>query len=110
MLKNTLLKTATSNWGPSFTLKMSDPVVIIRFSLNVAILAVVVVSVFMLIWNGFKFAISGGKQDKVDEAKKGILYALIGIAVAVAAYVVVAVLFKFLTGVPLDQAFKFVNF
>ncbi len=112
ILITTLQDSARGNslvdWGPSFTLKMRDPVSVIRFALNLAIVSVIIVAVFMLIFSGFKFAISGGKQDKIDEAKRGMLYAVLGIVVAVSAYVIVAVLFKFLTGVSIEEAFRFI--
>lgn len=39
-------------------------------------------SVIMLIFGGFKYAVSGGDAKKVTDAKNTILYALIGLVVA----------------------------
>jgi len=99
--------TPRPGWAPDIELKWRDPLQLVRLALNIAILAVIVVSVFMIVWSGFKLAISSGKQDKIDEAKKAILYSFLGIGVAIAAYVAVAIIFKFLTGVDLAHAFNF---
>lgn len=47
------------------------------------------VAVIMLILGGIKYVTSGGAQDKVTSAKNTIMYAIIGIVVAVLAYAVV---------------------
>lgn len=52
------------------------------------------VSVIMLIVGGIRYTISGGDQGSVQAAKNTILYAIVGIVVAILAYAVVA----FVTG------------
>lgn len=47
------------------------------------------VSVIMLIIGGIRYVLSGGEQAKVAEAKNTILYAVIGVVVAILAYAVV---------------------
>ncbi len=47
------------------------------------------VAVIMLIYGGVKYVLSGGAQDKVAEAKNTILYAIVGIVVAILAFAVV---------------------
>jgi hypothetical protein len=47
------------------------------------------ISVIMLIIGGIRYVLSGGEQAKVAEAKNTILYAVIGVVVAILAYAVV---------------------
>ncbi len=48
-----------------------------------------VASVIMIIINGFKFVMSNGNAESVSSAKSGILYAIIGIVVALSAQAIV---------------------
>ena len=48
-----------------------------------------VISVIMLIYGGLKYALSGGDSKKVTDAKNTILYALIGLIIAVLSYAIV---------------------
>ena len=43
----------------------------------------------MLIFGGFRYVISGGDASKVQDAKNTVLYALVGIIVAILAYAAV---------------------
>ena len=47
------------------------------------------ISVIMLVYGGFRYATSGGNQDSVNAAKNTILYAVVGIVVALIAFAVV---------------------
>lgn len=47
------------------------------------------ISVIMLIIGGVRYVLSGGESAKVSEAKNTILYAVIGVVVAILAYAVV---------------------
>ena len=51
--------------------------------------AVGIISVLMLIWGGIRYVISGGDSKKVTDAKNTILYAIIGLIVALLAYAIV---------------------
>lgn len=51
--------------------------------------AVGIVSVIMLIYGGFRYIMSGGDSKKVTDAKNTILYAIIGLIIAVLAYAIV---------------------
>jgi small-conductance mechanosensitive channel len=55
-----------------------------------------IVSVFMVIFGGFRFVTSGGDSNAVSSARSTIFYALIGLVVAVLAQVLIHyVLYKF---------------
>lgn len=56
---------------------------------NVMLFVIGAISVIMIIIGGIRYVISGGKQDAVTGAKDTILYAIIGIVVALLAYAVV---------------------
>jgi hypothetical protein len=72
-----------------------------RTVINVLSLIVGAVAVIMLIFGGFRYVTSGGKQESVTAAKNTIIYALIGLViVAVAQIVVQFVLTKTTTAIP----------
>jgi len=52
------------------------------------------ISVIIIIWAGTKYTLSGGDPAKTAEAKNQIIYAAIGIAIAVSA----AAILNFVTG------------
>lgn len=56
---------------------------------NILLFLVGAVSVIMLIFGGIKYVTSGGAQDQVTSAKNTIMYAIIGIIVALLAFAVV---------------------
>jgi hypothetical protein len=47
------------------------------------------VSVLMLIYGGIRYTISGGDQSSVTAAKNTIIYAIVGVIVAIMAYAIV---------------------
>jgi hypothetical protein len=53
------------------------------------LLAVGVISVFMLIYGGLRYITSGGDSKKVTDAKNTILYAIVGLIVAILAFAIV---------------------
>ena len=55
---------------------------------NVLILAVGVISIIMIIIGGFRYALSGGDSKNTTAAKDTILYAIIGLVVALLAYTI----------------------
>ncbi len=66
---------------------------IIRAVINILSVIIGVVAVIMIIVNGFKLIMSGGDSNAISGAKKGIIYALIGLAVvALAQFIVWVVL------------------
>ena len=56
---------------------------------NTALAIVGLIAVFMLIFGGIRYIISGGDQKKVTDAKNTILYAIIGLIIALLAYAIV---------------------
>ena len=56
---------------------------------NTALFAIGIISVAMLIWGGLRYITSGGDSKKVTDAKNTILYAIIGLLVAILSYAIV---------------------
>jgi hypothetical protein len=56
---------------------------------NIALYVIGAVSVLMLIYGGIRYTISGGDTAAVTAAKNTILYAIIGIVIALLAYAIV---------------------
>ena len=54
-----------------------------------ALMVIGLVSVFMLIYGGLRYITSGGDAKKVTEAKNTILYALIGLVIAILSFAIV---------------------
>ena len=66
-----------------------DPGGLVTTIVNWALWFVGVLSVIMLIWGGIRYATSAGDSNKVTAAKNTILYAVIGLVVAIFAYAIV---------------------
>lgn len=56
---------------------------------NVALFLIGAISVLMLIYGGIRYTLSAGKSEEVTKAKDTIMYAIIGIIVAILAYAIV---------------------
>lgn len=67
---------------------------------NILLFLIGAVSVIMLIYGGIRYTISGGDSTAVTSAKNTILYAVVGIVVAVLAFAVVNFVIKGLTTTP----------
>lgn len=67
----------------------SDLVENIRVITNTMLFAIGVVAVIMLVVGGFRYIFSGGNSTNTTAAKDTILYAVIGIVVALLAYAIV---------------------
>ena len=57
--------------------------------INTALFVIGAIAVLMLIYGGIRYTISGGQTQAVTDAKNTILYAIIGIVVALLAYAIV---------------------
>lgn len=86
---------AVGGSNSSATLQVDDIVLAI---VNWLLFAVGVISVIMLIVGGIKYATSAGDSNKVTSAKNTIMYAIIGLAVAVLAFAIVGFVVNTLNG------------
>lgn len=57
--------------------------------INLMLFIVGILAIVFLIFGGIRYVISGGDKSKVDAAKNTILYAIVGLVVAILGYAVV---------------------
>lgn len=76
----------------------TDLQTVIQNVIRVLLFIVGVAAVIMLIVGAIRYAVSAGDQQAVANAKNTILYAIIGVIVAVLAWVAVDYVFRVLTG------------
>ena len=67
----------------------SDPQALVKQFVNIFLFAVGALSVIMLIWGGIRYTTSAGDSNKVQAAKNTVLYAIVGLVVAILAYAIV---------------------
>jgi ABC-type Fe3+ transport system permease subunit len=79
----------TGATGQSNAAAGADVKTIIKNVVNALLFLIGALSVVMLIWGGIRYTTSAGNQNSVTAAKNTILYAIIGLAVAVFAYAIV---------------------
>ena len=58
-------------------------------AINLALGALGAIAVLIIVIAGFQFALSQGNQEKTKKARQTILYAVVGLVVAIAAYAIV---------------------
>ncbi len=56
---------------------------------NTILYAVGIISVVMLIYGGLRYVVSGGDSKKVTDAKNTIMYAIIGLIIAILSFAIV---------------------
>ena len=66
-----------------------DQTAIIPRAINLMLFAVGVLAIFMLIYGGLRYVLSAGDAGRVKDAKNTILYAIIGLVVAILGYAIV---------------------
>lgn len=67
----------------------ADPESIVQKVVNIILFVLGVLAVIMIIVGGFRYVTSGGDSNKLTSAKNTILYAVIGLIVALFAYAIV---------------------
>ena len=71
---------------------------LIQKIINITLYAIGVLSVIMLIFGGLRYVISGGQKEAVTAAKNTILYAVVGLLIAVFAYAFIHFILQFILG------------
>ena len=66
--------------------------------INMMLFAVGILSVVMLIYGGLRYILSNGDSKKVDAAKNTILYAIVGLIIALLAYAIINFIIGLFTG------------
>ncbi len=75
---------------------------LIRNVINILLWAIGIVSVIMIIIGGIRYATSNGDSNQVTAAKNTIMYAVIGLVIAIFAYAIVYFVFDQITAPPAD--------
>ena len=63
---------------------------IVSRAINLFLYIIGVISVIMLIYGGFQYITSAGNAEKVKNAKNTILYAIVGLLIAIFAYAIIS--------------------
>ena len=77
---------------------------LIRNVINILLWAIGIVSVIMIIIGGIRYATSNGDSNQVTAAKNTIMYAVIGLVIAIFAYAIVNFVFVQITATPAADA------
>ena len=85
----TLTNGVNSAKGEGVSETASDPQTLVKQFVNIFLFAVGALSVIMLIWGGIRYTTSAGDSNKVQAAKNTVLYAIVGLVVAILAYAIV---------------------
>ncbi len=85
----TLTNGVNSARGEGVSETASDPQTLVKQFVNIFLFAVGALSVIMLIWGGIRYTTSAGDSNKVTAAKNTVLYAIVGLVVAILAYAIV---------------------
>lgn len=73
-------------------IRYQAPIELLRGFIRVAFLGAGIATLFVLIWGGFKFILSGGDEEKSESAKRTIISGLVGFAIVVLTPLVVNLL------------------
>ena len=77
---------------------------LIKKVVNLLLWAIGIVSVIMIIIGGIRYATSNGDSNQVTAAKNTIMYAVIGLVIAIFAYAIVYFVFDQITAPPAADA------
>lgn len=61
---------------------------IISWSLNILLITGILAALFFLLWGGITWITSGGDREKLDKARRTIIYAIIGLTVVLLSFVI----------------------
>lgn len=68
--------------------EVGDANALVKNIVNIILWVVGILSVVMLIWGGIRYITSAGDTNKVTSAKNTIMYAVIGLVIAILAYAI----------------------
>lgn len=90
-------------WSDNLNLGSLDPRLIAGNLIGTFISYLGIIVVLIVIWAGFKWMVSGGKEEKVKDAKMTLINMILGLAVILSAYSIVNFVIKSISnanGVP----------
>lgn len=69
--------------------------VILGTAISFVLVISVIIALFFLIWNGIRWIASGGDKQKVENARSGIIAAIIGLVIAFSAFLILSFALSF---------------
>lgn len=81
-----LIKQGAESTGQKDTRPVSD---IIKTIINTMLFIIGVMAVIMIIWGGIRYVLSAGNSAALTSAKNTIVYSIIGLIIAILAFVIV---------------------
>ncbi|MBI2588517.1 hypothetical protein HYW31_02255 [Candidatus Berkelbacteria bacterium] len=78
----------------AYDLKWDDFIEILGSVINFAAFLGAGIALLFFIWGAIQYILAAGVEEKTETAKKTMLYALIGLVVMLAAYVIVGYVFR----------------
>lgn len=79
--------------------EVGDANSLVKNIVNVILWVVGILSVIMLIWGGIRYITSAGDSNKVTAAKNTIMYAVVGLVIAILAFAITNFVMKQIGGV-----------
>ena len=77
-----------------------DSLIVVSNIVTLLLQIAIPLSVIMIIWGGFLLMTAGGSEEKVRKGKDAMLNAVIGLAIALAAWAIINTVLSALTGTP----------
>ena len=68
---------------------------IVGSAVNFILIIAVVVALFYLVWNGVRWIASGGDKQKVENARNGIIAAIVGLVIAFLSFFILSFALSF---------------
>ncbi len=84
-------------FSDAINLGARDPREIVGNLINTGMGFVGIIVVIIVIWAGFKWMTSGGKDEKVTDAKKTLINLVVGLVIMLSAYSIINFVIKALT-------------
>lgn len=72
---------------------------------SILLIIAIILTLLYLIYGGIKWITSGGDKGKVDAARSHITAAIVGLVLALAAFLILNIILYFFTGKNLDESF-----
>lgn len=86
------------SWTSSIKLGSADPREIVGNLINSGLGYLGIIVVVIVLWAGFKWMTSGGKDEKVADARKTLINLIIGLVIILSAWSIVNFVIKAVSG------------
>ena len=87
----------------------AEPNIVLQNAITIVFILAGLAVLIMLIWGAFQWILSGGEKEKVEEARKRIMSAIVGIVILALAFLIVKVLGRLLNINPMGGIIPSLN-